>query len=57
MKSSKGCTGNVGFEYSRSTKFKGYLKFGGVYIGVEELGLFYGTLVITYVFNIVTISG
>ena len=40
MKSSKGCTSIQGSEDSRSTKFKGYLKFGGVfYIGVEELGL------------------
>jgi len=32
--------GIQGFEDLRSTKFKGYLKFGGVfYIGVEELGL------------------
>jgi len=30
VKSLKGCTGNQGFEDSRSTKFKGYLKFGGV---------------------------
>ena len=40
MKSSKGFTGIQGSEDSRSTKFKGYLKFGVViYIGVEELGL------------------
>jgi len=40
VKSSKGCTGMQGSEDSSSTKFKGYLKFGGVfYIGVEELGL------------------
>jgi len=39
VKSSKGCTGNQGFKDSRSTKFKGYLEFGGVFaIGVEELG-------------------
>jgi len=39
VKSSKGCTSIQGSEDSRSTKFKGYLKFGGVfYIGVEELG-------------------
>jgi len=39
VKSSKGCTGIQGFEDSRITKFKGYLKFGGVfYIRVEELG-------------------
>jgi len=35
VKSLKECTGIQGFEDSRSTKFKGYLKFGGVfYIGV-----------------------
>jgi hypothetical protein len=40
VKSSSGCRGNQGSKDSRSTKFKGYLKFGGVfYIGVEELGL------------------
>ena len=40
MKSLKGCTGIQGSKDSRSTKFKGYLKFGGVfYIGFEELGL------------------
>ena len=31
VKSSKGCTGIHGVEDSRSTKFKGYLKFGGVF--------------------------
>ena len=31
VKRSKECTGIQGFEDSRSTKFKGYLKFGGVF--------------------------
>jgi len=31
VKRSKGCTGIQGFEDSRSTKFKGYLNFGGVF--------------------------
>jgi len=42
VKSLKGCADIQGSEESRSTKFKGYLKFGEVfYIGVEELGLIF----------------